>query len=251
MSIFISFEGGEGSGKTTQSKILEKKLRAVGKNALLVRDPGTTPLGLYLRDWLKRERKKDATITKLTELFLFEATRTEMFNKIIKPALNQRGSIVIADRFIDSTTAYQGFGRRLDLEFIEMANQMATEQTKPDITFLLDCPPNKGLIRVKESQMSLDDKSSSNHELVRIDKQGSSRFEHEPKSFHERVRSGYLKLAEQEPDRLFVINAENSIEEIEETIWVRVQCLVKKSEPEPLDQNIDLLSGLESKNLTN
>ena len=134
MSLFISFEGGEGSGKTTQAEILARRLEKAGTSTLLVREPGTTALGVYLRDWLKRERRKGEAISSFAELFLFEAARAELFAKVIRPALARDSSVIIADRFADSTTAYQGYGRRLSLESIDLVNRIATggDQARSD-----------------------------------------------------------------------------------------------------------------------
>ena len=222
MSFFISFEGGEGSGKTTQAEILARRLEKAGASALLVREPGTTALGVYLRDWLKRERRKGEAISGFAELFLFEAARAELFAKVIRPAL-ARDKVIIADRFADSTTAYQGYGRRLSLESIDLVNRIATSGTKPDLTCLLDCPPEEGLMRVGEAQMALALDPTTVPGPSRVDQEGTRRFEQESLDFHQRVRAGYRTMAEREPDRWFVLDAGRPAEEIGDAVWKCVE----------------------------
>ena len=220
--MFISFEGGEGSGKSTQTELLNQRLDQKGYSTLLVREPGTTPLGLYLREWLKREIGKREPFSKGTELFMFAAARADLTATIIKPALEQTDLIIIADRFADSTMAYQGYGRRLSLEDVATVNDIATQGLRPDITFLLDCSPDDGLMRLSP-QFMLPSEQDGGEKDPRIDLAGTRRFEQEPLAFHERVRAGYLKMAELEPDRWHVIDATQTVEGIGETVWKAVQ----------------------------
>ena len=222
MSLFITFEGGEGSGKSTQSTALLERLQQAGVRAMLVHEPGTTPLGVYLRDWLKREQQGTETVSAVAELFLFEAARAELVAKIVKPALSRPSSVVIADRFSDSTLAYQGYGRRLEMEEIDIANRTAAQGVAPDLTFLLDCAPEYGLSRVNSGQAVLPLGPSNVSNMGRIDREGTRRFEVEPLEFHRRVRAGYLELAEQESERWRVIDATSPAEDISRTIWDQV-----------------------------
>ncbi len=223
MSLFISFEGGEGSGKSTQSEALRKRLERDGALFLSVSEPGTTPLGRYLRDWLKREKPKDEVLSDRAELFLFAAARAELVDKIIKPALEHRNMIVISDRYADSSVAYQAYGRGLDFAEVNTVNRLATGGLMPDLTFLLDCPPQRGLGRISTSQMSFDMISGNDDGVGRIDAEGFGRFEGEPLEFHEKVREGYLELAGREPDRWHLIDAMLPVDEVERVIWAEIE----------------------------
>ena len=132
MSYFISFEGGEGTGKSTQIKILKGKIDSSNYKCLVIQEPGTTQLGNKLRNLLKKETPKEESITYMSELLLFSAARSELVTKIIKPNLKKNNLIIIADRYVDSTTAYQGFGRNLDLSEIKLINNIATQMIYPD-----------------------------------------------------------------------------------------------------------------------
>jgi dTMP kinase len=226
LGLFISFEGGEGSGKSTQAEILVQRLEREGFSSTLVREPGTTPLGWYLRDWLKREKRRGETISPGAELFLFAAARAEFVAKVLKPALQGKRRVVIADRYSDSTTAYQGYGRKLPLADISRINHLATQGKTPDLTLLLDCSPAEGLKRVGALQIRFPMDSSEGTDQKRMDREGTGRFEGESLTFHDRVRGGYLELARQEPDRWAVIDATESMDAISEAIWERVQRLL-------------------------
>ena len=225
--MFISFEGGEGSGKSTQAESLRERLQREGISCLLVREPGTTPLGLFLRQRLRREQRREDSISPIAELFMFGAARAELVAKVLKPALERPDTVVIADRYADSTTAYQGYGRRRDLRDVNLVNRLATDGAMPDLTFLLDCPPQKGLERVASSQARLLLGPHDATEPGRVDEEGSRRFEEESPEFHDRVRAGYLKMAKQEPERWCVIDATRSMDEISETIWERVAAQIR------------------------
>ncbi len=203
MGLFITFEGGEGCGKSTQAKVLWNKFRQQNIPVVLAHEPGGTPLGNELRRLLKRE--KTNSISAQAELLLFAASRAQLGNEVILPALKE-GRVVICDRFSHSTSAYQGYGRGLDLDLIEMINNWATQNLKPDITILLDTPPEKGLAR------------------KRIPK---DRFELEQISFHRRVRQGYLEMAASEPERWLVIDAMLSKRKVSTIIWEKVSGLLK------------------------
>ncbi|MFW6105388.1 MAG: dTMP kinase [Chloroflexota bacterium] len=202
MGPFITFEGGEGCGKSTQARLLLKKLEQQNIPVVLTHEPGGTALGNELRKTLKRQR--DFSISPQTELFLLAASRAQLVAELIRPALAE-GKVVICDRFAHSTLVYQGYGRGLDFTAIGMVNNMATRHLDPDLIILLDISPEQGLARKR----SLRD-----------------RFELEDLSFHQRVREGYLKMAAAEPDRWLVIDASLPKGKIAESIWARVSQLL-------------------------
>jgi len=203
MSLFITFEGGEGCGKSVQSRALYRRLSQLAIPALLTHEPGGTPFGEKLGRWLKWAQ--DTDISPLTELLLFNASRAQLVTKVIQPNL-ENGKIVICDRYADSTTAYQSYGRGLDLEIVKAINNAATQGLNPDLTILLDMPVEEGLAR----------KSARKQD----------RFEQEALAFHQRVREGYLKLAANEPQRWLVIAASQPKEKIAQIIWQRVSQLL-------------------------
>lgn len=200
---FITFEGGDGSGKTTQLKALESYLTARGKSCLSTREPGGTSVGRLLRKVLLEVGKR--RITSATELFLYLADRAQHIHEVIIPALEQ-GKIVLCDRHTDSTLAYQGYGRGIDLQLLRRLNDMASQGIKPDLTLLLDCPVEIGLSRTaqRRSQTAAG--------------QSEDRFEREKLDFHERIRAGFLGLARAEPDRFRIINAAGSAQAVAEDI---------------------------------
>lgn len=203
MSVFITFEGGDGCGKSYQSKALYLKFSNLGIPVKLTYDPGATDVGNEIRRLLKRNRRD--TISSEAELFLFIASRAQLVTEVIIPSL-QKGNIVICDRFTDSTVAYQGYGRRINLDIIKMLNRIATREIKPDLTILLDMEVEKGLSR----------KRTKNED----------RFEGEELAFHKRVRSGYLQLALDEPQRWLVIDATLPRDSISNIIWNKVSQLL-------------------------
>ena len=210
MSRFISFEGGDGAGKSTQAALLAERLRLAGKDTVLVREPGGTPLGERLRPLIKGE----AAASPMAELLMFEAARAELVREVIRPALDA-GAIVVSDRFSDSTVAYQGYGRGMDMEIIENLNRIATGGLQPHITLLLDIEPANALSRVGSQNGG------------RIDAADQQRFEEQPLEFHERVAEGYRTLASQEPSRWFVIDASRPVEQIAERVWSVVGSVLK------------------------
>lgn len=197
--MFISFEGGDGTGKTTQARLLADKLESNGLRVLLVHEPGGTDLGELLRAWLKETGRE---ISPQAELLAFAAARTELVKNIIKPAL-AKDTIVVADRYCDSTTAYQGYGHELSLEVIERVNSIATQGLYPDHTFILDLEPaqafNRGVARDNESN--------------------ERRFEDMNESFHSRVFTGFRHVAANESSRCVIIDSSKSINSIEKEIW--------------------------------
>jgi dTMP kinase len=203
MSLFITFEGGEGSGKSVQARVLYLKLSRLAIPVLLTHEPGGTPLGKKLGRWLKWS--EDTNISPLAELLLFNASRAQLVDGVIKPGL-ENGKVVICDRYADSTTAYQSYGRGLDLEMVTAINNAATRGLQPDLTVLLDISAKEGLARKKAKRQD--------------------RFEQEDIIFHQRVRDGYLKLAEAEPQHWLVIDATWPKEEIAQIIWQKVRQLI-------------------------
>lgn len=194
--IFISFEGIEGSGKTEQSKLLYEYLKKSGYKVILTGEPGGTMIGLKIRNLLlSTENRK---MTPVSELLLYNASRAQHMKEVILPSL-KKGFIVISDRFIDSTKAYQGYGRGIDLKLIESIEGIVIEGIKPDLTILLDLDVKIGLKR--------------NRGINKID-----RLELEDVKFHKRVREGYLKIAKKEPKRIKVIDASKTMEEIHKKI---------------------------------
>jgi len=204
LSLFITFEGSEGCGKSTQAKALWRKLVRLDIPAVLTHEPGGTALGSQLRRVLKKGRQDK--ISPLAELFLFAACRIQLVTEVIRPSL-LHGKVVICDRFSDSTTVYQGYGRGLDLDTIKKTNDLATQGIKPDLTILLDIPIQKGLSR----------KPSTTND----------RFETENIAFHDKVRAGYLKLVAEEPGRWLVIDANLPRVKIGKIIWDRVNRLIQ------------------------
>ncbi len=205
MALFITFEGGEGSGKSVQARALYRRLSQSAIPALLTHEPGGTPCGNRIGRWLKWTEVKD--ISPLTELLLFNASRAQLVSEVIRPNL-KNGMVVICDRYTNSTTAYQSYGRGLDLEVVETINNTATQGLKPDLIILLDIPVEAGLAR------------------KRVKKQ--DRFEQEDIAFHQRVREGYLKLAANDPQCWLVIDATQPKEKIAEIIWQRVRQLLSR-----------------------
>lgn len=191
--LFITFEGGDGCGKTTQIKLLDEYLRSKGYKTLLTREPGSKGLGEKLREILLNY---DGEVSPVCESFLFLADRAQHVDCIIKPALEE-GIIVLCDRHIDSTVAYQGYGRGLDLEQIQNLNNIATSGLKPDLTIVLD-------VDVETSQKRVG---------VEKDRMESAGIE-----FFERVRKGFLEIAKTEPERVKVVDSTQSIEEIHKQI---------------------------------
>ncbi|GMR03292.1 MAG: dTMP kinase [Thermodesulfovibrionia bacterium] len=192
---FISFEGTEGSGKSTQVKLLADYLRTRGHNVLTTEEPGGTKIGLKIRTvLLDPENRMDP----LTELLLYFSSRAQHVREVIYPALIEN-TVVITDRFSDSTVAYQGYARGLDLTIIKTLDDIVTPDLKPYVTFLLDINVEDGLKR--------------NRGARKID-----RFELETMEFHNRVRNGYVQLAEEEPNRIKIINASGSAGEVNKKI---------------------------------
>ena len=199
---FITFEGSEGCGKSTQVSLLAERLTKAGVPLLVTREPGGTPIGEKIRQLLQFAPESVA-MTPETELLLFEASRSQLVRQVIQPALD-RGTVVISDRFADSTTVYQGVARRLDQEMVGHLNAVAVGNCWPDLTFVLD----------------IDVETARGRMLRRVrPATGIDRMEQEPVKFYEDVCVAYRHLAAREPYRIRLIDATRSIEEIEHEIW--------------------------------
>jgi dTMP kinase len=194
--MLITFEGLDGCGKTTQINHFIEKLKKHSYHYLLLREPGGSSIGEKIRDILLD--KTNIEMTDVAELLLYSASRNQLCREKIRPALAKQ-TIVICDRFYDSTTAYQGYARGIDLEFIQKLNMIATDNLIPDLTFLLD--------------ISLETRFS------RLDKKNLDRLEQEHLDFHRKVRSGFLQMAEKEPGRFVKIDGTASISEINQILW--------------------------------
>jgi dTMP kinase len=202
--LFISFEGSEGCGKSTQIDLLRERLEAADQRCLLVREPGGTSLGEAVRGVLLGHRD-GARMTPPAELLLFAASRAQLVREKIIPALDA-GIHVIADRFLDSTTVYQGFGRGLDPAVVSQINTFAVGPCRPHMTFLLDMDPAKAHARAMQRSGARPD-----------------RMESEPAAFFERVRAGYLEVARENPQRIVTLDAEAPAEALAERIWTFVR----------------------------
>ena len=219
MSLFISFEGCDGTGKSTQARLMEERLVEAGYKVVLVKEPGSTRLGDYLRSWLKDEN--NTGLTPEAELFLFAAARSALVSGTLRPLLKEDRTVVIADRYIDSTTAYQGYGRRMDLDEVAQVNRLATGGLTPDITILLDGSIRESLRRVGTSQLTMA--MGQDEQVGRIDGEGTRRFKEESVHFHERVRRGYRKIAQQDSERVVLIEALRPIPEVADAIFAAVE----------------------------
>ena len=210
--IFISFEGSEGCGKSTQIELLARQLRAIGYRVRTLREPGGTPIGEEIRHTLKHSQN-NAAMTAEAELLLMNASRAQLVREVIRPAL-AAGEIIVCDRFYDSTTAYQGYGRALDLEKVKAVVEFAVGETKPDITFLVQVPPQVSAERLRSRQENLP--------FVR------DRIEEADRAFFERVAKGYDAIAATETVRVKSINGAQPVETVCAAIWELVQPLLPR-----------------------
>jgi dTMP kinase len=210
--LFITFEGIEGCGKTTQLKRFAKRLKGLGISLITTLEPGGTRIGKDIRQILLDSRNRN--LSPLTELFLYAADRAQHVEELIKPALDD-GKWVICDRFFDATVAYQGIARGQDMELIGILNEEATQGIQPDITFLLDCPVHMGLNRALERNETQSQK-------------GQDRFEREALDFHRAVREGYLELARKNQDRFVIIDTTLPKDEVEEKIFQHIEPFLDK-----------------------
>ena len=208
---FITFEGPEGGGKTTQARRLIARLQRLGQDPLYAREPGGTPTGEAIREILQYD-KAGEPICDETEVLLFAASRAQLVRHVILPAL-ESGRFVVCDRFADSTTAYQGYGRGFSVEQMLTINEFAIAGAQPDLTLLLDVDISVGFQRLEER-----------HEATAST---WDRIEREERMFHERVRQGYLALARRWPERFRIVDATLGVDLVEEEIWGHVRRFVE------------------------
>ena len=209
---FITFEGTEGCGKSTQVRLLAEHLRELGYVVRLLREPGGTPIGEEIRHTLKHSHANEA-MTSEAELLLMNASRAQLVREIIRPAL-AAGEIVLSDRFYDSTTAYQGYGRELDLALVKSVIEFAVGKTKPDLTLFLHVPAEVSEQRLRSRQTNLP--------FVR------DRIEEADQNFFERVAHGYGVIAASEPERVKFINGAESLDVVRQSIWQMVRPVLPK-----------------------
>jgi dTMP kinase len=200
--MFISFEGIDGSGKSTQLGMLRAWLEERGRTVVTVREPGATHLSESIREILLSNKQ---TITPTAELLLFSAARTHLVETVIRPAL-ERGDVVLCDRYVDSTTAYQGHGRQLDLEQVALCNRLATQGVLPSLTFFIDVPYDEAQLRMQFHPTGTE----------------PDRMERSGRDFFERVRAGYLSIAASEPQRFVVIPGVQDRTAIHEQICAQI-----------------------------
>ena len=207
---FITFEGPEGGGKTTQAKRLIQRLQDSGREVLYTREPGGTPTGEAIRGILQHDQAGEPLAAE-AEVFLFAASRAQLVRRVILPAL-EKGTIVVCDRFADSTIAYQGYGRGFPVEQMLTINALAIDGAQPDLTLLLDVPVSLGFERITERQ--------------RVLFESADRIEREQREFHERVRAGYLDLARRWPERFRRLDAARDPSTVAAEVWEAVRSVL-------------------------
>ena len=205
--LFLSFEGGEASGKSVQANRLAERLRAEGRDVVSVREPGSTPVGERVRDIVLHAQ--DIPLAPNAQALLYSTARAQLVRDVIRPALAQ-GKVVVVDRFFDSTLAYQGYGHGADLDQLRAVTAFAVGDLRPDRTFLLDLP-----VEAAEGRAA-----------TRKPGRAWDRFEAEARAFHERVRAGYLELAGAEPRRFAVIRADRDVDAVFADVWREVERLL-------------------------
>jgi len=211
--MLITFEGIEGSGKTTQLEYIVEYLVKKGIKSVITKEPGGTKIGENIRSILLDP--KNGLIDPLTELLLYCADRAQHIKQFILPMMNE-GKIVLCDRFHDSTIVYQGFARGLDADLIKQLNALILGNLRPDKTFLLDLPPEVGLRRAW-SQINHGNRPDT-----------ETRFEKESMNFHQKIRDGYLKLSKSEPERFVIIDASGDVATVKEQILKEIEALIKR-----------------------
>jgi len=207
--ILISFEGSEGSGKSTQIAHLAARLQKLGRDVISVREPGGTEIGEQIRNIIVHNSKGDEMCAE-TELLLFTASRAQLVREIIVPGL-ERGAVVLCDRFLDSSTVYQGIGRNLALDPVHQINRFAVGNVMPDLTLVIDVPMEVSLARIRQRASDVPD-----------------RMERENIDFYKKIREGYLVLAKGMPQRFAVIDGTKPEDAIEKKIWGEIQKLLKR-----------------------
>jgi dTMP kinase len=209
--LFITFEGNEGSGKSTQITLLVERLRGLGRRVVTLREPGGTPIGEEIRHTLQHSLVNQA-MTPEAELLLLNASRAQLVREVIRPAL-EAGEVVLCDRFYDSTTAYQGYGRQLDLKLVRLLTEVAVGETRPDLTLFLFVPQEISEQRRRQRQAATQPLRD--------------RMEEADRAFFDRVAQGYEAIARSEPGRVRQIKATGTIEEIQAAIWQQVEPWLK------------------------
>ena len=195
---FITFEGGEGCGKSTHIERLAARLRGEGYPVLIVREPGGTEVGEQIRHILQYSKQSTAMVAE-TELLLFSASRAQLVREVILPAL-RKDCVVLCDRFFDSTTVYQGVGRKIDPQVVATINAFAIDACRPNLTLVIDLDPRTGLERARGRELF-------------------DRMENQSLEFYERVRQGYLDLARRDPERVKVVDGSQPVEKVGQQIW--------------------------------
>jgi len=229
--IFITFEGTEGGGKSTQVKLLAERLRGLGCVVRVLREPGGTPIGEEIRHTLKHSECNHA-MTPEAELLLMNASRAQLVREVIRPAL-AAGEVVLCDRFYDSTMAYQGYGRQLNKEMVEVIVEFAVGATRPDLTLLLKVPVtvsearrqsrSSAALAMPSAQTEAVATVASRHALIR------DRMEEADRGFFERVERGFDAIARAEPARVKVVDATAEVGQVEAAIWERVEPLLREN----------------------
>lgn len=204
MGFFVTLEGPEGSGKSTQARLLADYLHNCGVDVLLTREPGGTSIGDQIRAVL--HSLANTSMTPAAEFLLYSAARAQIVSEVIRPALDA-GKIVLSDRYADSSMAYQGYGRQIDLNLVKRVTEFVTGGLKPDLTFLIDVTVDQGLLRRKDGQ-------ARGEEWNRMDALS--------REFYERVRAGYLKMVQEEPDRWVCIDGSKEITEVQDDLRRRM-----------------------------
>ena len=213
--MFITFEGIEGCGKTTQIKRLADRLGGFSIPFVLTLEPGGTRVGKDIRRILLDSRNH--TLSGLAELLLYEADRAQHVEEVVKPAL-KRKEWVLCDRFFDATTVYQGYVRGQDMALVKTLNERASLGIRPDMTFVIDCPVETGLFRARKRESGRNGRSE----------EGQDRFEREEKIFHEAVREGYLSLAKEDRERFVVVDGTLAEDRLEEVIFKKIRPYIHK-----------------------
>jgi len=219
--VFLTLEGPEGAGKTTQGRLLVDALRAEGHEVLELREPGGTPIGEQIRALLLDPRHRE--LAPRTEMLLFAASRAQLVAEVIRPAL-ARGTLVVCDRYVDASLAYQGIGRGLGVDVVRAVNDAGTGGLTPDLTLLLDIEPAVGLRRARRASGGTD---------LAAGWDGGDRLEREALQFHGRVREGFLALAGNEPGRIRTIDARGSVEDVRREIWRVVDGFLRSARQGP------------------
>jgi dTMP kinase len=210
--LFITLEGVEGCGKSTQARLLARRLEKEGYLCLLTREPGGTPIGQEIRQVILHPRHHQ--MSPEAELGLYFSDRAQHLREVVWPAI-AAGKIVVCDRFTDSTIAYQGYGRKLSLRMIRSLDRIMTGTYRPNVTLFLDLPIEAGLERAR----------ARNHKEALLDE---GRFEAEEIEFHERVRAGYMKMVRREPDRFIVVPVEGNKKKVQESVWKAVKTCIRR-----------------------